>query len=86
VGDQILLIHADARVGDGEGFVLLVELQIDSRIERKAFVGIVRKRQETEPIKRIGGVGDELAQEDLRMRVERVDDQLQQYCFSKMRK
>ncbi len=76
--DQILLIHADASVADREGFVLFVQLQIDSRIERKRPVGIVGERQVAELIKRVGGVGNELAQEDFRMRIEGVDDQLQQ--------
>ena len=78
VRDQILLIHADAGVGDGEGLVLFVEFQIDSRIERKRPVGIVGEGQVAELIKRVGGVGNELAQEDFRMRIEGVDDQLQQ--------
>jgi hypothetical protein len=42
------------------------------------FIGLVGEGQVTELIERIRGVGDELAQEDLRMRVERVDDQLEQ--------
>ena len=42
------------------------------------FEGIVRERQVAELVERVGRVGDELAKKDLRMRVERVDDQLQQ--------
>ncbi len=78
VRDQILLIHADACVGDRERAVLLVELQVDARIERKRLVDILCKRQVAQLVERVGGVRNELAQEDLRMRVERVDDQLQQ--------
>ena len=78
VRDQILLIHADAGVGDGQCLVLLVELQIDARIKGKALVSLIDERQVAELVQRIGGVGDELPEEDLRMRIERVDDQLQQ--------
>jgi hypothetical protein len=78
VRDQILLVHADAGVGDGEGLLLLVELQIDARIEGKALVRIVDQRQVAQLVERVGGVGNELAQKDLRMGVEGVDDQLQQ--------
>ena len=35
VRDQILLIHADAGVGDGERLLLLIEFQVDARIEGK---------------------------------------------------
>ena len=76
--DQILLIHADAGVGDGEGLLLLVELQIDAGIERKRLVRLFGKRQVTEFIQRVRGIRDEFAEEDLRVRIERVDDQLQQ--------
>ena len=78
VRDQILLVHADAGVGDGEGLLLLVEFQIDAGIEGKRLVGLVGEGQVAELVERVGGVGDELAQEDLRMRIEGVDDQLQQ--------
>ena len=76
--DQILLVHADAGVADGEGLVLFVQLQIDSRIEGERPVGIVGERQVAELVERIGGVGNQLAQEDFRMRIKGVDDQLQQ--------
>jgi hypothetical protein len=78
VRDQILLIHADACVGDRERTVLLVEVQVDARIERKRLVDILCKRKVAQLVERVGGVRNELAQKDLRMRVERVDDQLQQ--------
>jgi hypothetical protein len=48
------------------------------RVERKRLVDILCKRQVAQLVERVGGVRNELAQEDLRMRVERVDDQLQQ--------
>ena len=78
VGDQVLLVHADARVADGQGFLLFVQLQIDARSERQLPIGIVGKRQVAEFIQRVRRVGDELAQEDLRMRIEGVNDQMQQ--------
>ncbi len=78
VRDQILLIHADAGVGDGECLFLLIELQIDARIEGKVLIRIIDKRQVAQFVERVGGVGNELAQKDLGMGVEGVDDQLQQ--------
>ena len=66
VRDQVLLVHADAGVGDGEGLVLLVELQIDARIEGQRLVGVVGQRQVAQLVQRVGGVGDQLAQKDLR--------------------
>src|ERR1035438_9855965 len=76
--DQILIIHADAGVGDSENRVFGVEFEIDARIERQGSIRIISQRQMTKLIQRIGGVRNEFTQEDLRMRIERMDDELQQ--------
>ena len=78
VRDEVFLVHADAGVGDGEGLVLLVELEIDAGFEGKGLVGVVGQGEVTQLVECVGGVGDELAQEYLRMRVERVDDELEE--------
>ena len=39
---------------------------------------VVGEGEVAELVERVGGVGDELAEEDLRVRVERMDDQLQE--------
>src|ERR1035438_9117792 len=76
--DQVLLVHANASVGDGKGLLLFVQLQINARSERKRLVSVVDKRQVAQLIERVGGIGNELAEKDLRMLIEGVDDQLQQ--------
>jgi hypothetical protein len=58
--------------------VLLVEGEFDAGIERQIFVGVVYEGEVTELVERVRGVGDKLAQEDLRMRVEGVNDELKE--------
>ena len=36
------------------------------------------ERLEPQPVERVGGVGDQLAEEDLLVRVERVDDDVEE--------
>ncbi len=78
VRDQVLLVHADAGVGDGKDFILFVEFKVDAGIEGKRLVLVLDEGEMAELVERIGGVGDQLAEEDLRVRVERVDDELQE--------
>ncbi len=78
VRDEVVFAHADAGVGDGEGVVRFVELEIDAGVEGEALEGLVGQGEVTQLIERVGGVGDELAEEDLRMRVEGVNDELQE--------
>ena len=48
-------------------------------IERPSgLVGVVGEREVAQLVERVGGVGDQLAEEDLRVRVERVDDELEE--------
>src|ERR1019366_7194634 len=75
---QILLIHTDAGVGDSEGFVLLVQFQVYPGVEWERLVCVIDKGQMAELIQRVRRVGDEFTKENLGMRIERVDDQLQQ--------
>ncbi len=75
---QVLLAHADAGVGHGEGLGLLVEADIDARVEGDRLERLVGEGQVLELVERVRGIGDELAQEDLLVRVEGVDDELQE--------
>src|ERR1035437_6664252 len=75
---QILLIHTDAGVGDSEGFVLLVQFQVYPGVEWERLVRVSDKGQMAERIDRVGLVGNQFTKEDFGMRIERVDDQLQQ--------
>ena len=78
VRDEVFLVHADAGVGDGEGLVGFVELEVDARrvdaVADERFVPVVDEGEVTELVERVGGVGDELAEEDLRVGVQRMDD------------
>ena len=58
--------------------VFFVETDVDSRVELDALELIVGQRQILQLVEGIGGVGDELAQEYLAMRVERVNDQMEE--------
>ena len=74
--NQILFIHANAGIGNRKGLVFIVQLQVNPRTEWEGLVSLIDKRQVAELIERIGGVGDEFPEENLRMRIEGVDDQL----------
>ena len=78
VRDEIVLVHADAGVGDREPVVALVQLQVDARVKRQRLVDLIRQGQMTQLVERVRAVGDELAKKDLRMGIERVNDELQQ--------
>ena len=78
IGHNLLPRHADAVVGHGEGSTVLVEFDADAEVRVARQQRIVRKRLEAELVDRIGGVGDQLAQEDLPVRIQGVDHQLQE--------
>ena len=83
---QVLLqlrgVHADAGVGDRQGGALAgVELDIDARHERKALVVVLGQGEVLELVQRVGGVGDQFAQEDLPLRVQRVRDQVEELGY-----
>jgi hypothetical protein len=69
--------HADAAIGDGQRARGLVGNDPDPGIlgQRQVAVG-----QGFKPaaIRGVGGIGDELAQEDLPLRVERMDHEIEQ--------
>jgi hypothetical protein len=81
VRDEVFLVHADAGVGDGEGLVGFVKFEVDARrvdaIADEGLVPVVGEAEVAELVERIGGVGDEFAEEDFRVGVERMDDQLE---------
>src|SRR6218665_41396 len=75
---RLLLAHADAVVGDGQRAGGLVEAHTHFELGR-----IFKQRRLVQPGKAqlvagIGRVGDQLAQEDFLVRVQRVGDQVQQ--------
>ena len=75
---HLVLVHADAVVADGQGAGGLVRLQLDGEIaaaEADVFVG---QRQIRQLVDGVGGVGNNFTQEDLLMRINGVDHQIQQ--------
>ena len=78
VRDGLVAAHADAVVVDGDR--ARVGIEADADAHAGVFLQQLRVLQRLEPqlVGGVGGVGDQLAQEDLLVRVQRVDHQLQQ--------
>ncbi len=76
--DRLVAAHADAVVGNRDGAHGLVEgdldLQVGIAFEQRAVVD----RLEAQLVGGVGCIGDQLAQEDFLVRVQRVNHQLQQ--------
>ena len=81
-GAQILLhllpAHADTVVRDGEGPGVLIRVQTDLEIAPVQAHGIVRQGLIGQLVDGVGGVGDQLPEEDLPVGVNRIDHQVQQ--------
>ena len=75
---ELGLGHADAVVRDGDGAGILVEGEADRKILGTQVDRIVRKRLELELVDGVACVGDELAQEDLAVGVDRVDHEVEE--------
>ena len=75
VFDDLLLGHADAVVGDGQGFVRLVDREADLPLFREFGPGQAFK---THLVDRVGGVGHQFAQENIAVGVQRMNHQIQQ--------
>jgi len=78
---QLFLVHADAVVGDDDGPGFIVDVDRDLGIEGYGFEGIVRNAEVTEFVDGVGGVGDELPQEDFLVRVEGMGDEFEQLGY-----
>ena len=76
VFDQLLAIHADAVVGDGQRAGLVVGGDADLALAGELGV---RQGQETPLVEGVGGIGDQLAQEDLAVGVDRVDHHVEEF-------
>ena len=77
VFDQFGPCHADAGVGDGERFGRLVGGDADLQLRGGIKDVVFRQLRETHLFHRIRRIGDEFAQEDLAVGVERVDDDIE---------
>ena len=78
VVDRLLRAHADAVVADGDGAVGLVDQHAHVEVGRVFIQGAVIEGLEAQLVARVGRVGDQLAQEDFLVGVQRVRDQVQQ--------
>ena len=78
MGDEVFGVHADAGVGDGDGLGFFVERKVDAGIESELLVGFVGEGEVAELVEGVGRVGDELAEKDFGVGVERVDDELEE--------
>ena len=75
---QIVLVHADAVVGDGQRARVLVGFDLDLKIRARHAELVVGQRDKAELVDRVAGVGDDLTQENLLVRVDGIDHQIQQ--------
>ena len=75
---QVLLVHADAVVADGEKPVLRVRGQMDLEVLAVQAHAIVRQGQIAQLVAGVAGVGDQLPEKDLLVGVNGVDHQVQQ--------
>src|SRR5262249_39812143 len=78
VSDGLVAAHADAVVGNGDRARGLVEADLDLQFVVVAVQRIVVDGFEAQLVGRVGSVRNQLAQEDLLVRIQGVDHQLQQ--------
>ena len=78
VAVQVLLRHADAVVGHGDGAGVLVEGDVDAELVLRQLDAGVGEAFEVQLVDGVRRVGDELAQEDLAVGVDGVDHQVEQ--------
>mgnify|MGYP006900019992 CR=1 FL=1 len=69
--------HTDTGIADGQGLLLLVGDDVDAEVLARVELGRVREGLIADLVEGVGGVGDELSQEDLLVGVDSVDDQRQ---------
>ena len=78
VRDHFVAVHADAVVADGErprhGVVVDADRELGIVLEQRRIV----ERLEAQLVAGVGGVRDQLAQEDLAVRIQRVDHQVEE--------
>jgi hypothetical protein len=75
---ELLARHADAEILDRDGLRLVVGADIDLELELVVEELLFGDLGVTELFERVGGVRHQLADEDFLLRVERVDDDIEQ--------
>jgi hypothetical protein len=77
IGFQLLLGHADACVGNGEGVLFVVAVNGDFQGHMGIEFDFFDQTLVPEFFQGIGGVGHQLADENIALGVERIDDDIQ---------
>ena len=75
---HFLLAHADAVVGNGQRTRRLIHGQADGKIAAAQADTLVGERLIGELIHGVGGIGDQLTQKNLLVRIDRIDHQIKQ--------
>jgi hypothetical protein len=75
--DDLVVGHADAVVAHRQGARVPVRLDLDVQVGHISTQRVVPQALQTQLVQRVGGVRDELAQEHVLVRVDRVDHHLQ---------
>ena len=85
VGDRAQMLlhfrlgHADTVIGNGQGASILVHSQCDLEVGLVHAHAVVRQRLEIQLINGIAGVGDQFAEKDLLMGIDRMDHHVHQF-------
>lgn len=83
--DEVFFVHADAGIRDGESLVSFVKFEVNARrvdaIADKSLVFLIGDGKVAQFVERVGGIGDEFAEEDFWVGVERMNDQLEQLVY-----
>ena len=75
---QLLLGHADAVIGDGEGAVLFVRCHSDGKVRRLYINAAIAEGQIGQLVNGVAGVGNDLPQENLFVGINGIDHQVHQ--------
>src|SRR5690606_37707244 len=75
--DEFITSHPDARVRDRQGPRLVVRGQPNLKRQLRLEHRLTRGLKKAQFLQRIRGVRDQLAQEDFAIRVERMDDDIE---------
>src|SRR5205823_6382230 len=78
IGDHLVAAHPDAVIGDGEDPCRRIVIDVDLRLEVVFEQRLVVQRFEAQLVAGIRRVRDQFAQEDLAIRVQRMDHELQE--------
>ena len=78
IGDQIVTAHTDTVVSDSDRPVFFIKADPNFQIGITTQQAGITQHIVAQLINRIAGIGDQLTQENFRMRIERMDHQVQQ--------